>query len=513
MKSNNSSKFCILILLSLVLFVGTNEPVSASPLKKTIIAGRVTHFTNPYDLPVMKLIQYMPFIGEWNTYSCYIEQDGRFRFDIEQLYPDEILIEFNALLSIYVFPGDSIYLTVDSGIAADTAQVVDDSKYISINCPHQQFQDEYQDFMHAFSRRYMTMNDFYALRDAQTDLGYKAYTAYINERSASYDAFLKEYINSKKPDKAFSEWAGDWLYLNGLEDLLRYAWLHPMYNDLDQNTFQLPDAYYNFLADERHNDENLLSSMKYFSFLRELHMHLYHKFSNSEQQAQFRSLYDSGKKSEAYRLRLIYIIENSSGFEQQFLVSNLYSRLIYWKFIKAFDELYDPSLIGRDDYNQVLMKEYTALQELINHPVFAKDVQLHQPGSSEGDLVFSSLPEKYPDKVIYVDFWASWCGPCMGEMPHSKELQEKFTGKDVVFVFLANQCTRESWKATIAQHQLTGEQYLLSDKEYDLLSGQFNIGGIPRYMIIDKEGKVVNSDAPRPGVTSLIGLLESICEK
>jgi hypothetical protein len=98
----------------------------------------------------------------------------------------------------------------------------------------------------------------------------------------------------------------------------------------------------------------------------------------------------------------------------------------------------------------------------------------------------------------------------MAEMPHSKALQKKMEGSGVVFIFLASRCSEKSWKATIADRQLSGEHYLLDDREYALLADTFNIAGIPRYMILDKQGAVVNDNAPRPGDDSLVPLLESL---
>lgn len=477
-------------------------------MQKTIIKGVITNFEDPYDLPAVELFSYMPFNGEWNTYSCFIESDGAFRFEFEQLYPVEIMVKFREMFTVYAFSGDSIYLTIDARMLSDTSNTMGfENKYIQIASPNQRFQDEYQDFSQTFAGEFRTRDDHMALQEAQTNLDHSAYSDYIKSRSEKYRAYLKDYFIRSNPSSEFQKWAGNWIYVSEIRDLLRYAWLHPMYNKLDRITFRLPDGYYNFLNDERHNDEKLLASQEYRGFLQELYMHLYSEFNHSELHSQFDTLYKAGDRNEAYDLRLKHIIENSNGFEQEYFVSKFFSKLILWKFLDGYDALYDPSLIGRDDYNHVLAKEYADLQELIKKPVFAKDLNLHESGILEEDLVFPALPGRFPGKVIYVDFWAPWCGPCMAEMPQSKKLQEKLKGKDVVFVFLANKCSEESWKATIAQKQLSGEHFLLADKEYALLADKFDIAGIPRYMVIDKEGMVIKDNAPRPSDESLVGLL------
>lgn len=502
------------VLLIFILCLGIYSCEHSDTMQKTVIKGVVTNFEDPYALPAVELINFMPFISEWNIYSCFIESDSVFRFEFEQLYPKEIMIKFKENFTVYAYPGDSIFITIDAGMLLDTSKTMGyENKYIQIVCPNQRFQDEYQDFSQTFYSEFRTSDDYLALRKAQKNLDHFAYSDYVKRRSVKYKAYLEEYIKANNPSREFQEWADNWLYLLKLYDLLRYAWLHPMYNELDRKTFRLPDGYYDFLKDERHNDEKLLVSKQYRGFLHELYMHLYREFNQSDIHNQFNTLHKAGNETEAYRLLLNYIIENSNGFEQEYFISGFFSRLIFWKFPDRYDALYNPLLVGRDDFNQVLAKEYADMQKLISEPVFAKDLNLYHPGKSGGGLIFNNLPDKFPDQVIYVDFWAPWCGACMAEMPQSKELQEKLKGKDVVFVFLANKCSEESWKATIAQKQMSGEHFLLADKEYSLLADKFNIAGIPRYMVIDKKGKVINDNAPRPSDESLIGLLKTLSEK
>ena len=503
------------ILLTFTLFLVMVQVSSGRPMQKTIITGVVTNFEDCYDLPAIELINYMPFISEWNTYSCFIKEDGAFRFEFEQMYPIGIMITFKERFTVYANPGDSVYITINARMLSDTSKIRNfEKEYIQIACPNQRFQDEYQDFTQAFYRAlFNTDESFQVQREAQKDLNHTEYIAYVKEQSGKYYAFLDEYIKSNQPKREFQEWADNWQYISEQRELLRYAWLHPMYNKLDEKTFRLPDEYYDFLKDKRHNDEKLLNSSKYFGFLHELYMHLYREFPISELGKQYSTLYKAGNKIEAKRLLLDYIIENSNGFEQDYFVSRFFSKLIYSKFPEVYDALYDPSLVGRDDFNHILAKEYNDLQLLIEKPVFAKDLNLHQSGISMEEQVFHTLPKNFPDKVIYVDFWAPWCGPCMAEMPHSKELQEQMKGKDIAFVFLASRCTEKAWKATISQKQLSGEHFLLADKEYAFLVDKFDIAGIPRYMIIDKKGMVVNDNAPRPSDESLVKLLDSLSSK
>jgi thiol-disulfide isomerase/thioredoxin len=126
------------------------------------------------------------------------------------------------------------------------------------------------------------------------------------------------------------------------------------------------------------------------------------------------------------------------------------------------------------------------------------NTELLSPVTASAKNVLESLVSKYKGNVVYVDFWAPWCGPCMGEMPEAKTLKKELAGKNVTFLYLCVNCTEESWTKTIKAKEIEGQHYRLNDDEYVLLSSLFKITGIPRYLLIDKEGAVVDQDANRP---------------
>lgn len=120
---------------------------------------------------------------------------------------------------------------------------------------------------------------------------------------------------------------------------------------------------------------------------------------------------------------------------------------------------------------------------------------------SEQIIQYASLNEifsKYSGRVIYVDFWASWCIPCRSEMPRAADLKKQLKGKDVAFVYLGYKDTENAWLKARKDLDIEGEHYLLDDKLRKEADEAFNISGIPHYVIIDKAGNIVNKHADRP---------------
>ncbi|MDP3436006.1 MAG: TlpA disulfide reductase family protein [Bacteroidales bacterium] len=113
----------------------------------------------------------------------------------------------------------------------------------------------------------------------------------------------------------------------------------------------------------------------------------------------------------------------------------------------------------------------------------------------------------FKGKVVLVDVWATWCGPCKQQIPHAKKLEEELHGMDVVFlnVSVDEEKDKDKWKQMIIDEKLGGVHIFASG--WSKITKDYKITGIPRFMLFDKNGNVISTEAPRPSDPALKTLI------
>lgn len=149
------------------------------------------------------------------------------------------------------------------------------------------------------------------------------------------------------------------------------------------------------------------------------------------------------------------------------------------------------------------------------------NAERHFPGKPAFDVEMEDANGKlmhlsdFKGKVIYIDFWATWCVPCRKEAPFYEALAKKFEEKDILFIPISIDAKKEAWKKYVAEKQSPLSHMLLTPKEVErnTKGGEaWAIGAVPRFVIIDKDFMLIDYFAPNPSSEEIEALLNKALE-
>ena len=126
--------------------------------------------------------------------------------------------------------------------------------------------------------------------------------------------------------------------------------------------------------------------------------------------------------------------------------------------------------------------------------------------------------DSFKGKYVYIDVWATWCRPCIQQIPYLQTLEKEYHNKNIEFVSISTDESRRSggsweaaekkWRGFIKKKNMTGVQ-LWSGQDYSFQQA-YQINSIPRFILIDPEGKIVDANAARPSDPALKSLFTSL---
>ena len=180
--------------------------------------------------------------------------------------------------------------------------------------------------------------------------------------------------------------------------------------------------------------------------------------------------------------------------------------------------------IGKDDLKRskdidVAFKKYNDLTEDKKRKEEVKQVYLSLRKIAKGEISptfklfdidenlisLSDLKGKY----IYIDIWATWCGPCKTEIPALKKLERHFKDTDIQFVSICYRDHKERWENMVKEKKLGGIQLFAPNKNISFFK-DYQVTGIPHFILIDKDGRIIESNAKRPSNPKLKKQLQKL---
>ena len=153
-------------------------------------------------------------------------------------------------------------------------------------------------------------------------------------------------------------------------------------------------------------------------------------------------------------------------------------------------------------FAEALIAENDKMQTLLADNKANKESILHELPAVSQEQLFDAILANYRGKVVLVDFWATWCGPCMVAMKSILPMKEEMKGKDIIFLYLTGE-TSPLGDFMRTYPTISGEHYRVSDTQWKYWSKTFGIQGIPTYMVYDRQGKQIAKHVGFPGVDTI----------
>lgn len=197
-----------------------------------------------------------------------------------------------------------------------------------------------------------------------------------------------------------------------------------------------------------------------------------------------------------------------SGFKSQKIKDGIMSQLLMYTISSGGEDAeryYD--IVQRYAQDENLKKRATAEFEQIKKLLPGQPSPEFKYPDINGNFV--ALPE-LKGKLVYIDVWATWCVPCLQEIPSLKKLEEEYHNKGINFVSISIDQKKdfEKWQKMVKEKELQGIQVFANNDWNSQFVREYNINGIPRFILLDKDGNIITADAPRPSDPNIRTLLD-----
>ncbi len=299
--------------------------------------------------------------------------------------------------------------------------------------------------------------------------------------------FFEDHIQHHALSPAFSRFFETQVHYEKFQLLLDYPSLHQRLNQKDALTV-LPDHYYDFLDQATAFDGDRLNNLTYVNFLL---AYLGHRRLVDEVD------FPDGTSAHVanYHLAGKFLTGQTKYYMQALAVSREMNSGDLDMAMELFNEYMAISPV--EDYKQRLQGELSRIESLwAGNP--APDFTMTDINGYEVSM------SDYLGKVVYLKFWASWCGPCMREVPPAAELKKRMEGEeDLVFMYVSIDTDPIAWANQVERHGITGIHTRTPGRERGV-PAMYHVRWIPTFYIIGKDGQIYDHRPPRPSDGELL---------
>ncbi len=480
---------CTSWIFILIIFLSVQQSVAMAQYPPTIVAGKskitgviknLTPFTR--DSIFVHLTVPNPISGETIKYKAIVDQSGKFAIDAE-------VETNNTLISLYTSINPSKYLFIkltNGGITHIDITYNAKNQIDTIRVKPSMHQKDIVNGMEVFGKIISHKS------------GRKPQSLY-NETPDYFLNYAKtillERLEILKSNTDISEEFKEILakdfhlflyksHVFNYEDEMILNYRNTNEGKSDKTDFiKIDRTYYRFLKDFNLNDPQYLNTPTFLEFQKEILRNEILNLPLIEEN-------DIPSWLSNVKATLSDLVGFNDGQYYDILAANAYARQLNEE-LRPLSKKQKENISNYWKNGEIVKILFKKNQQVVELDRFKAPVVLNDVSSVSNEKLIATILSKYKNKVVFIDLWATWCGPCLDAMQRFRNTKNQFKDKDIVFVYLTNASSpKKLWEEKIKG--IGNEHYYLTDTQWEYIMNKFEFEGIPSYLLYDKSGKLIN---------------------
>jgi thiol-disulfide isomerase/thioredoxin len=476
----------ILILLTSLLLISCKETEQVNTAKEIIIAGKVVDYDKSSGKNILTIYINDNGRADQLSHDTELDSTGNFRVEFERYYPQDVMISYQTNFQVIVHPGDSLYVEFN-GKTRERTEIFETIKYAG---DASSLNTQLSKYLKTYFETRPSSNLIHQKEKLLNSYDYKKFQDSIRlAREIRRDQFIEE----NKPGQELINWINSTIQFSYYEQLFDYPSNHRWHNKLPGD-WKVEENYYDFIDGVKPLTSGDLICSDTRHFINRFLLYAWQTGRNNAGPI-------ANKKIDSLIFHQIMQLSPDKGLVKQMTLNAFINSKLSRYEIAFYEQNVNRinATIKEKYLIEPIHDHYIEVKNLINNPVLASDIEVNGIDDKSAADIWQKILDDNKGKVIYIDCWATWCGPCISEFPKSNKMMEMYKGKNVAFVYLCLESNEKQWKTVLADKKLKGQHFLLNDKQGAYFDKVLKINGFPTYAIIDKKGQLIRTgNAFRP---------------